>query len=430
MKKWCTLLALLLPALGLVAGDQANLDSFQKVWETVNQKHWDLEGLGVDWQAVYEEYKPRVQAAESKAETRKILTEMLGELGQSHFQIMESDKFEALESIRNELGTGTATPGFEVALVEDRVFIVEITPTGAAANQELTVGTEILKINEKPLPALVTTIKTAFANSNHADMYINETLNQLFRGYDGGHLRITIAADPKPVEVNLRLKKPAGRFVEIINLSVFFSYESRLLANSNIGYVHFNVFIPDVKMAFDKDLKTTFADTDGLIIDLRGNPGGLGFLATAIARRLVDEDGKRLGHMINAGGTLNFAIFPERPIYDKPVAVLIDAGSASTSEILAAGLQDLDRAHVFGTQSAGAALPSYIEVLPNGDRFQYAIADYVSFKGRHLEGKGVEPDTATPHTLETMRQGIDATLQTAVDLIQTSAAKGEDHEDL
>jgi carboxyl-terminal processing protease len=74
------------------------------------------------------------------------------------------------------------------------------------------------------------------------------------------------------------------------------------------------------------------------------------------------------------------------------VAVLIDEKSASTSEIMAGGLKDLGRARLFGLTTAGAALPSYIEKLPNGDGFQYAVANYVSEGGYELEGNGVAPD--------------------------------------
>ena len=69
--------------------------------------------------------------------------------------------------------------------------------------------------------------------------------------------------------------------------------------------------------------------------------------------------------------TLKFVIFPRPETYPGPLAILVDAGSASTSEILAGGLQDLKRARIFGDRTAGAALPSDIIRFPNGDGFQY-----------------------------------------------------------
>jgi carboxyl-terminal processing protease len=160
-------------------------------------------------------------------------------------------------------------------------------------------------------------------------------------------------------------------------------------------------------------MTSKLAETDGLIIDLRGNPGGIAVVASNLAGRLTSEKGKNLGAMKNPGGTMKFPIFPQRGAYEGPVAILVDGGSASTSEIMAQGLRDLGRVRVFGTPSAGAALPSIIETLPNGDQFQYAMADYTSVAGHKLEGKGVTPDEVTPHTLSSLARGEDAALVAA-----------------
>ena len=135
-----------------------------------------------------------------------------------------------------------------------------------------------------------------------------------------------------------------------------------------------------------------FAKAPGIILDLRGNPGGIGIMAMGIAGFFIDKEGQKLGVMKMRETTLNFVIFPRPKTYSGPLAILVDAGSASTSEILAQGLQDLGRARIFGTGTAGAALPSDIVRLPNGDGFQFAQASYTSEKGRVLEGNGVKPD--------------------------------------
>jgi carboxyl-terminal processing protease len=92
----------------------------------------------------------------------------------------------------------------------------------------------------------------------------------------------------------------------------------------------------------------------------------------------------------------------------------VDGLSASTSEIFAGGLQDLGRARVFGTPTAGAALPSVIEKLPNGDGFQYAIANYTSEGGKVLEGRGVIPDVVVAPTREALLAGHDPVLEAAL----------------
>jgi len=84
----------------------------------------------------------------------------------------------------------------------------------------------------------------------------------------------------------------------------------------------------------------------------------------------------------------------------------------------AGGLQDLKRARIFGTRTAGAALPSDIIRLPNGDGFQYAIANYISQGGQPLEGIGVTPDEEIRPTRRELLAGKDPALDAAVNWIQ------------
>jgi carboxyl-terminal processing protease len=107
------------------------------------------------------------------------------------------------------------------------------------------------------------------------------------------------------------------------------------------------------------------------------------------------------------------------PTYRGAVAILVDGCSASTSEILAEGMKDLGRARVFGTRTAGAALPSAIDKLPNGDGFQHAVADYISEGGKSLEGAGVIPDVEVKLTQEALLAGRDPVLEAAIEWIHS-----------
>jgi carboxyl-terminal processing protease len=116
--------------------------------------------------------------------------------------------------------------------------------------------------------------------------------------------------------------------------------------------------------------------------------------------------------------TLNFVVNPRPEVFRGPVAILLDATSASTAEILAGGLQELGRAQVFGTRSAAAALPSLFVRLPNGDGFQYAVANYVSAAGKPLEGIGVKPDVEVRLTREALLAGRDPVIDAALQWIE------------
>jgi len=103
--------------------------------------------------------------------------------------------------------------------------------------------------------------------------------------------------------------------------------------------------------------------------------------------------------------------------------VLIDCGSASTSEIMAAGLQEAKRARVFGETSPGAALPSLFKALPTGDLLQYAIADLQTPLGVLIEGRGVVPDEIVSRTLADLAGGRDPVLEAARRWLETARQK-------
>jgi len=159
------------------------------------------------------------------------------------------------------------------------------------------------------------------------------------------------------------------------------------------------------------------SDAPGLIIDLRGNPGGFGAMANGLAG-LLETKQTSLGVMSMRAAKINFVVYPQAGAYDGPVVILTDSGSASTSEVFAAGLQELGRAVVVGERSMGAALPSYIEKLPTGALFQYAIADFKTPKGVLIEGRGVVPDVEMNLTRAALLAGHDPQLDAAIEQIK------------
>jgi len=161
---------------------------------------------------------------------------------------------------------------------------------------------------------------------------------------------------------------------------------------------------------------------EGFVIDLRGNPGGIGAMAMGMAGWFIDEKDKRLGTLYMRDSTIKFVVNPRVTTFSGPVAILVDGTSASTSEILAGGMKDLGRARVFGSRTAAAALPSVFEKLPNGDGFQYAIANYISEGGKPLEGLGVTPDVETPLSRQALLDGKDPALDAAIGWIKGGAA--------
>jgi carboxyl-terminal processing protease len=190
--------------------------------------------------------------------------------------------------------------------------------------------------------------------------------------------------------------------------------DERMLAE-NVEYFACSMFMdpPRLMSEFQKAVEAAKA-ADGLIIDLRGNPGGLGAMAMGMGGWLVEEENIKLGTMMMRNGELNFVLNPRLDPYLGPVAILIDGLSGSTSEIFAGGMQAIGRARVFGETTAGQALPALASKLPNGDVLMHAIADYLVVDGSRIEGRGIVPDEVVPLTVEALAEGRDPALQAAV----------------
>src|ERR1035437_5132336 len=94
----------------------ANIEAVEKVWATVRDKHWDPKLGGLDWQAVHDELRPKMEAAKTADEGRVILNDMVGRLKQTHFGIFPGSVYHDLDAPadKQEKDSGEANPGIEI----------------------------------------------------------------------------------------------------------------------------------------------------------------------------------------------------------------------------------------------------------------------------------------------------------------------------
>jgi len=398
---------------------QQHVESFDKVWTTINEQHWDKNLNGADWPAARDALRPKVAAAKTDAEARATMMELIGRLKQSHFGIIPAESYARLDGLPKRGETESAAAGFSgmhMRVVDGDALVTQVESGSAAESAGIRAGWIVLRADKFDVDDVLKRVRTAYGKSNLLPVYEHMTVQSLIDGDLGQRVNLTlIDGSGKKTKKEIVLAAPQGKPAKFGNLPTFYIRTDVKEVSPKIGYIAFNAFFdpPTVSTAF-KQAVERFQTADGFIIDLRGNPGGIGFMANGMAGYLVDKPGLKLGTMTMRSGEIMFVVNPQPTVFNGPVAVLIDEGSMSTSEIMAGGLKDIGRARIFGTQTPGAALPSRIEKLPNGDGFQYAFANYVSAKGDVLEGKGVTPDETIQPQRATLLAGEDAVINAAV----------------
>jgi carboxyl-terminal processing protease len=405
--------------------DNVRRRTFDIVWQTVKEKHFDPTMGGVDWDKAREIYAPRAAAAKNDQELYQALQEMLGLLGQSHFNIIPP------ESVipEDQKAPSNGGVGVELRLAEGAVMITRVEPGSSAAKAGLRPGFLIKQIDDKPIERLLTPSADGAERAEMRNMRVIRHLLAAINGDPGTAVKIVYLDERdqrrETVVTRERLKGELSQAIGNFPPQ-YTEFEARRIASGSdrsgyIGYIRFNIFTMPVVERF-KAAMAEFNDADGMIFDLRGNPGGVGGVALAIAGRICDKQGS-LGVMKTRSGEMRFAFFPQSNPYTGPVAVLIDGLSASTSEVLSSGIQEMGRAVIVGERSAGAALPSFFQKLPTGALFQFAIADFKTPKGVLIEGRGVIPDVEVKYDRASLLAGRDAQLEAAIEQIRNSQEK-------
>ncbi len=429
------------PAANHAEFDRAvQLESFDQVWEKVRQTHWDPDRVGASWDAARDKFRPRVEQAESVEEVRKVLNEMLGTLEQSHFGIIPAEEYDTIEEEKQ--GGGAGTIGLEIRYVDEQLVVTRVIPGMPADQAGIKPGWVVTRMNDRTAEQAIEKSRTVAENSvMRLETVLALGTDARTSGEPGTEVTLELLDDQdQPQTRTMALVKSPGKLEKLGNLPAFnVDWQSRQLEN-DIGYISFNAFIGGPRLAreFAAAIRD-YQDSRGLVIDLRGNRGGLVVLVAGMCGWLV-ENRDPIGTMKMAGGTeLNLVLNPRRleavepdngsparrERFDRPVAVLIDECSISAAEIMAGGLKDLGAAEIFGSTTAGLALPSVVTRLPNGDGFQYAMAAYQSASGQSLEGTGVAPTRPVPLTRELLAREPDPVLAAAIRWILEQAAGRE-----
>ena len=402
---------------------QANLESFDQVWSTIDKVHWDENRVGQTWDEARAKYRPQVETAESVEEVRGILNELIGELGQSHFGIISASAYDVVGE-DNKSGDGDTGLSFRTS--DDGIIVSRVRPNSPAAEAGVEAGWMLEAIEEKTAAELNEKIQSAATGPTRFETIIGLAIPKIASGKIGDSKKIVLR-DRAGVtrELELQLEPKPGKKTTFGHLPPIHVESGTKTLPGNVGYYFFSAFLdPSRIMKEFRDAVHNEKHSGGVIIDLRGNIGGLGAMTMGMASEFSDRE-SALGVMTTKGSKLKFFVSENYDPVDCPVAILIDECSISSAEIFSGGLQDLKLARLFGNRTAGLALPSTVVKLPNGDGFQYAIADYHSASGKTLEKDGVTPDEEIRLSRELLLNDEDPVLSRALEWIHQQQQAGD-----
>ncbi|CAN5833247.1 S41 family peptidase [soil metagenome] len=409
------------------------IETFEAAWKIVRDTHFDKTFNGVNWDAVRVELRPKAEEAKSVGELRIVITSMLARLGQSHFAIVPGSADDPMAAAGpSASASGSADPGFDLRLMGSDIIVTAVEQGRGAATAGVRPGWRLVTIGEKPVKDILKALPDS--NQRLRSLQAWRLMQSALRG-DGGSkvdLAFEDAAD-SVVKVAVERQAENGLAVKVGSLPTMFvrvtEEEKKTPGGRKAGIIGFNVWMAPVDAPFARAVDK-YRGSDGIILDLRGNPGGLAAMMMGLSGHFVGEV-KPLGVMKTRDNELNFVANPRivdtngKPVsvYDGPVAILVDGMSGSASECFSGGMQSIKRARIFGQTTMGQALPALFDRLPNGDVMIHAYGDFGTADGTRLEGRGVIPDEATPLDRRDLLAGRDRALEAALAWIDKAAGK-------
>ena len=395
-------------------------ETFDYVFKVVRETDFDPSFDVAKWDAIGKQLRPKAVAAATPGELRAVLRDLLGRLGLSHFAVIP-----ASPDSPSDHRSGGSEPGFDVRLIDKQLVVSSVDRDGGAAAAGVHAGWIVDRVDGTPITTLLAGIPEG-TPPRIAQLEAWRLAVTRLRGQSGTRVDVGFIDGAGATIVKSIERSPEqGTPVTVGSLpTMYVRVDSSLKATpagKKAGVIAFNVWMAAVDAQFSRAIDT-FRGADGIVIDLRGNPGGMAAMIMGIAGHFVRDHGV-LGVMKTKDKTE--LTFPANPRlvndagervepFSGPLAIVVDGMTGSASECFTGGLQSLGRARVFGETSMGQALPALFDTLPNGDVFIHAWGDFVTGTGVRIEGRGVVPDEPVALTREALLAGHDAPLEAAL----------------
>ncbi len=335
---------------------------FLKSWRLIKSKYYDPTLNGQDWTKWNKHYIDQIKTEE---DAYVAINSMLASLDDPYSRFLNREEFKEQNTNIDAKIVGI---GVNIMSISGKIIIISVVDSTPAQKAGIQAGDIILKVGDKDVSGK--TISDVAA---------------LIRGEINTIVKLELLRDKKRLTKEIKREE-----IHIKNIKAS-------IIDKNIGYIQIGSFISsDMTKEFVDALNKT-QNCPGLIIDLRGNTGGLMPNAVVIADMFLTQ-----GHIVSIvdrdkqKAVINAQAKPYA--INKPLVILIDEGTASASEILSGALKDNQKAILVGKRTYGKGMIQRIYPMPNQTGMNLTIAKYLTPKGIDINKKGISPDYEVEYT--------------------------------
>lgn len=321
----------------------------------------------------------------------KAINGMVSGVGDVYTNYGDVDTADAFDELVNGTYEGI---GCTIQKVEDKITIVDVYEKSPASKAGLKSG-DIIK-----------TVDDIVASESEVDKIADYVKNVA-----KGEIKLTAIRDEKEMEFTLKRDK-----VEIPNVA------SKVFVKNNkkVGYIRISLFSSIANKQFERELLKLEKDKiDSLVIDVRENNGGYLTTVTDIASYLLPK-GEIIYQVQDSNRKTKITRDKTATKRDYPIAILVDNGSASASEILAAVIKESYHGYVVGVKTYGKGTVQQVRKLKDGSMIKYTVENWLTPDGNWINEVGIEPTDEVILNEEYFKDPSDETdnqLQKALELV-------------
>ena len=385
---------------------EGRLAVFDDVWETIDERYYDLQYHGVDWQKSRTTFRTAAAKANNSRDFYDVIRKMISALRDAHTRVYAPDeKFDWWNP-------RFITLGFTIREVEGWPTVVQVDRSSQAARNGIRPGDVLTKVDDIPAREFIRQKLQTPGLASDASARFRAIANVL-EGPAGSVVKIDWQSKDG--------KTRAAEFTRFWNQRQLGFSSQRV---DRLAIIRIDAFTQSLALEFTKALPTMLDGAEGIILDLRANGGGDAEAMADLVSPFL-EDGTGLGKFVDRLGAsfelhaYRKRLWPSTPATDLPIVVLTSESSASAAEIMASVLQTKRGAQVIGSPTCGCVLAiRNRHTLPDGGVLDVSEFDYRTADGVRLEGRGIMPNKITTLKRQDLYAGRDRTMEVAKSLFR------------